>query len=436
MIRRIQALNYRCLRCVDVYLDRYHILVGPNASGKSTLCDAIAFLSDLVRDGLEAAVARRSANFADLVWGRPRENTGFELAVEFDIPEDLRVRLPPGTDFRVFRYQVALRDEDDGPRIHSERGILQPRRAGTRSVQRDLFPDPPAPPATILVEGGKPGSRTVLAKSTEGTDSFNVETHPKAGKGWVTTIAFGRCRPALGNLPESSNFPVATHVRRTLETGVRRLSLDPPAMRRPSPPQYGRRGLAADGSNLPWVVRRLRSRNPGEFDGWLGRAKGAVPGLQDIRVVERPDDRHAYLLLRDASGVEVPSWSASDGTLRLLALTLLPHLPCRDGIADMLLIGEPENGIHPGGLEAVRRSLSSIERSQVLLSTHAPELLRQVRPESVLCFARTCEGAIDILSGADHPRVAEREDPAEMDALFAGGLLDQGGDRPGPQPAR
>jgi len=58
MIRRIQALNYRCLRYVDVSLDRFHVLIGPNASGKSTLFDAIAFLGDLVRDGLEKAVGR------------------------------------------------------------------------------------------------------------------------------------------------------------------------------------------------------------------------------------------------------------------------------------------------------------------------------------------------------------------------------------------
>ena len=63
MIRRIQALNYRCLRYVDVSLDRFHVLIGPNASGKSTLFDSIAFLGDLVRDGLEKAVGVRTSNF-------------------------------------------------------------------------------------------------------------------------------------------------------------------------------------------------------------------------------------------------------------------------------------------------------------------------------------------------------------------------------------
>lgn len=71
MIRRIQALNYRCLRYVDVDLEgSFHILVGPNASGKSTLLDVIGFLGDLVSYGLDLAVERRTNNFQDLVWER------------------------------------------------------------------------------------------------------------------------------------------------------------------------------------------------------------------------------------------------------------------------------------------------------------------------------------------------------------------------------
>ena len=97
MSRRIQALNYRCLRYVDVELGRFHVLVGPNASGKSTLFDAVAFLGDLVSDGLEAAAENRTSNFQDLVWGRPRDGLGFELAVEFDTSDKLRKLLPSGS---------------------------------------------------------------------------------------------------------------------------------------------------------------------------------------------------------------------------------------------------------------------------------------------------------------------------------------------------
>ena len=53
MITRIQILNYKCLEYVDVHLTPFQVLVGPNASGKSTLIDAIQLISDLQFGELE-----------------------------------------------------------------------------------------------------------------------------------------------------------------------------------------------------------------------------------------------------------------------------------------------------------------------------------------------------------------------------------------------
>ena len=285
MIRRIQALNYRCLRYVDVSLDRFHVLIGPNASGKSTLFDAIAFLGDLVRDGLEKAVGNRTANFQDLVWGRPERDMGFELAIELEVPEGLRRRLPPERDFRIFRYEVAIREEKGETRIASERGLLMPLLKQEPRVQRELFPDPPTPPSTMLIGGGRPGKRTVLSKSPEGTDSFHDETATKPGKGWVTNIAFGPRRSTLGNLPESpTKFPMATFVKRKLENGVKPVFLDSVAMRGASPPAFGTNGFADDGSNLPWVIKRLQDHHPTDFAEWLGHVQTV---LSDLRGVQR-----------------------------------------------------------------------------------------------------------------------------------------------------
>ena len=85
MVRRIQALNYRCLRHVDVRLDgNFQVLVGPNASGKSTLMDVIGFFADLARGSIEIAVRQRVPDFRDLVWGRQGNGGRFELALELD----------------------------------------------------------------------------------------------------------------------------------------------------------------------------------------------------------------------------------------------------------------------------------------------------------------------------------------------------------------
>ena len=399
MIRRIQALNYRCLRYVDVSLDRFHVLIGPNASGKSTLFDAIAFLGDLVRDGLERAVGNRTSNFQDLVWGRPERDMGFELAIELEVPEALRDRLPAGKDFRVFRYEVEIREDDRGMRIASERGLLMPLRKHRPSAQRKLFPDPPTPPSTILIGGGRRGRRTILSKSAQGTDNFSVETETKAGKGWATQIAFGPHRSTLGNLPESpEKFPMATFVKRKLENGVKPVFLDSVAMRRASPPEFGTNGFADDGTNLPWVIKRLQDHHPADFKEWLSHVQTVLSDLRDIRVIDRPEDRHAYLLLRYDTGVDVPSWMASDGTMRLMALTLLAYLPDN---REIYLLEEPENGVHPLAVEGICDSLSSAYDAQVLVTTHSPTLLALVEPPEVLCFEKNEDGATDIVPGRD-----------------------------------
>ncbi len=421
MIRRIQALNYRCLRYVDVSLDRFHVLIGPNASGKSTLFDAIAFLGDLVRDGLEAAVRKRTSNLQDLVWGRPERDIRFELAIELNVPESLRDRLPSEKNFRVFRYEVAVKADQDGMRIASERGLLMPLREREHGVQSTLFPNPPAAPATILIGGGRRGKRTVLSKSATGTDSFSIETATKAGKGWVTTIAFGPLRSTLGNLPESpEKFPMATFAKRKLETGVKPVFLDSHAMRRASPPELGSHGFAVDGSNLPWVIKRLQEERPADFQEWLRHVQTVLSDLRDIRVTDRPEDRHAYLRLLYDTGVQVPSWMASDGTMRLLALTLLAYLPDNH---EIYLLEEPENGVHPLALEGIRDSLSSAYDAQVLMTTHSPNLLALVDPSEVLCFDKNAEGATDIVRGSDHPILADWQGAVDMDALFARGVV-------------
>jgi len=56
MIQRIEALNYRSLRYVSQEIRPFQVLVGPNASGKSTFLDVVALLGDFVHYGMSDAI--------------------------------------------------------------------------------------------------------------------------------------------------------------------------------------------------------------------------------------------------------------------------------------------------------------------------------------------------------------------------------------------
>jgi predicted ATPase len=180
-----------------------------------------------------------------------------------------------------------------------------------------------------------------------------------------------------------------------------------------------------DGSTLPWVVDRLASREPARFKDWINHVRTALPELKTVERIERPEDRHRYLVLGLQNGLRIPSWAASDGTLRLLGLTLLAYLP--NLAATVFLIEEPENGIHPRAVESVMQSLSSVYGAQVLLATHSPVILSIAKLDQVLCFAKTPEGATDIVRGSDHLGLKHWKGEVDLGTLFASGVL---GDTP------
>ena len=139
-----------------------------------------------------------------------------------------------------------------------------------------------------------------------------------------------------------------------------------------------------------------------------------------MHTVERPEDRSRYLVLDYATGLQAPSWLVSDRTLRMLALTILAYLPDMEGT---YLIEEPENGIHPSAVETVFQSLSSVYRAQILLATHSPVILSLAKPDQVLCFNRTAQGATDIVLGSEHPRLRTWRGETDLGTLFASGVL-------------
>ncbi len=114
MITLVEALNYGCLRYVQRPLKPFHILVGPNASGKTTFLDVIGFLSDLMSEGLEAAISDRTPNPEALLF----RGTGdrLELAIEARIPPRLRgLTIKPELD--TARYQLAIGFDETGRRF-------------------------------------------------------------------------------------------------------------------------------------------------------------------------------------------------------------------------------------------------------------------------------------------------------------------------------
>lgn len=424
MIKKIEALNFRCLRYIDRDIPPFVALVGPNASGKTTFIDVLRFISDVLKDGVSHAVSERTSNPMDMIWGRSGD--AFELAVEAVIPPEIKGKLPTRKyDDVRYELKIGVDRETHEPSIASERVFLKTDAAVVSDTQRTLFPtthDAERPTEIYRSQISRTRfseSKTVVHKKHHGNDNFYSELFEGGGKGWLPSFKFGPQKSALANIPDDgTRFPVSTWLREFFLNGIRSLVLNSLIIRHASPPGLEKR-FVEDGSNLPWVIERVRTERRAKFDAWLSHIRIALPDIQSISTVERPDDKHRYLVVHYNGGIDVPSWMVSDGTLRFLALTLISYLP---ETGDLYLIEEPENGIHPRAIESLYQSLSSVYNSQLIAASHSPVMLGLISPDQVLCFAKS-QNETDIVSGTNHPALREWKGECSLGVLFASGIL-------------
>lgn len=419
MLSKIEALNYRCLRYVSQPLEAFHVLVGPNASGKTTFFEVVAFLSDLLSDGIDSAVRQVTPDPMDLMFARCGEK--FELAVEAQVPQEIDGNW---SDQRSIRYEVAIGIDakTSEPSIISESVQFVSGSSGIAPLQKSLFPDVVTPPESLCQGKRRRSTKSIVRKNADsGKDNFYPEKKESGkGGGWVPSFQLGAKRSAFANLPEdSTRFPAATWFKEYLIDGIQNLVLDSQNMRLASPPGQSDR-FATDGSNLPYVIERLRTKAPDNFSAWIAHLQTALPDIVDVHTLERPDTRFRHLEVTYDEGIRVPSWTVSDGTLRLMALTLPAFLPDVEGV---FLIEEPENGIHPRAVETMFQAMSNVCDAQILVASHSPVILSIAEPSQILCFAKDSQGATSIVRGDQHPALVDWQHDISLGVLFASGVL-------------
>jgi len=417
MIRKVEIKNFRILKDIKLELKPFHILIGANATGKSTFLDAIALVRDVLNDGIERAVEKRAFSFSDLLWDK--NNPIIEINLELQLPEDIK-NIYINKNLSAYtrsRYEliIGINRENEELQILEERVWL--KGEDTPSLRETDFPLLFDDLISSKKRRRVPSNwRKVVAKSLSGNDSFWNEFNR-----YHSPSKTGSFKSALANLPEDNEkYPSAVWTKHKLKEGIQCLTLNSLVMRQPCHPGK-KRIFEMDGSNLPIMVRELGKRSKKQFNSWIAHLKTALPFLQTIKVKAREEDRFLYLIIKDQNNRNIPSWLLSDGTLRILALTLLAYLPNNEGI---YLIEEPENGVHPLAVEAIYQSLSSVYSGQVLVATHSPVLLSVAKLDEILCFSRKDTGEAEIISGDKHPALKDWKGDPNLDILYGSGVLD------------
>jgi predicted ATPase len=370
---KVGATNFPAFRKVELQPSPLTAIVGPNASGKTTVLDIFRFMSDSLRFGLHTALERRGGIQAvrHISPTRPR-NCSVWIELEYD-----------GEYRASYRFQLSA-EAGGSYRVATESCHLYHCQT---------------PLATLVLKDGK--------ITDQKSSLFGPNFIPQNASIGIEPTALAL--PVLGLIPELS--PVINTIR-----DLRTYSIVPDKLRDLQEPDEGSE-LAPDGSNAASVLRHLDVTARQELMEMLAFV---VPGILGVADVSHGNKLTLTFTQRAANGKKntFEALQMSDGTLRLLGILLAVYQADRPGF---IAIEEPEATIHVAALDALIQVLKArADKIQILLTTHSPEVLDAIDVDSIY-LVESKPGYAELVP------ISESSRRAVHDALFTPGELMRSG---------
>jgi predicted ATPase len=325
---------------VTIPLTPLNVLIGPNGSGKSNLVEALSVLRAAPKD-LSLPI-RQGGGVRDWLWWREGYEGGPVARLEVLFSKGKVSAISKGP---AVRYRLVFWAMDDSFMVLDER--VESEMPEERSVKRrELQREDLDPTQSILSLGWDP------------------EAYPE----------FARLPDLLRRIVIYRNwqFGPDSPVRRSCRVDVRTDT------------------LSESLDNLPARLAVLVGR-PTVKSRLLELLRELAPGFDDLVVV--PEEGTFQLYLTEGNR-RVPAHRLSDGTLRYLCLLAVLFDP---GPAPLVVIEEPELGLHPDVLPTLRDLMvEASERTQLIITTHSTQMVDAMTDyaDAVLVFEKKDERTV------------------------------------------
>jgi predicted ATPase len=332
-LRCLKVKGFRSLRELELELEDLTVLIGANGSGKSNFISFFNMLSFMLSGDLQTYIARKGAATSILHYG-PKRTPILEAELEF---EGL---------YGTSKYGFSLAFASPDRLIFTD--------------EHFTFQNPGKSSPYELTLGSGQAETDLLGLSGQAQESTARK---------VARIFIHRLRGLQ-----------VYHFHDTSEEAYIRTSQD-----------IGRNHfLMGNGGNLASILYMLREKWPGHFDRIVSTVRLAVPYLKDLILEpDRLDPKSVQMRWRDRNpDYEFGAHQLSDGSLRAIAI-ITALLQPEEMLPTVILIDEPELGLHPGAIAVVASLIkTAAAKRQVIISTQSSRLMAEFAPENVVVVER------------------------------------------------
>lgn len=147
------------------------------------------------------------------------------------------------------------------------------------------------------------------------------------------------------------------------------------------------RFLKEDAANIAPFLLRIRDRHPQHYSAIEETIRLILPFFGSFELYGESDS--VLLRWRERGSDQIFDASqASDGMLRIIALVALLRQPEAD-LPNVLILDEPELGLHPFAIEVLAGLLESAAKSvQVIVATQSVSLIDRMSPNNIVVVER------------------------------------------------
>lgn len=370
MIEGLLIKNFRAIaQCELALKPGLNVLIGPNGSGKSSLVEALRFLHEAIVSDPTRALSRWRG------WASVRHR-GPVMTNEIALAVGMRVHRGRGSA----EYGVFLDQSENGIDVRVQREFLDRRGESRRTLLSAVL-----------------GKGNVL----EGQEwlPFELSEHDLA------------LRYHADRVRHKEIIPFAEDI-----ASWRFVNPVPALMRPPTPPGID---AAWHESGISVALQLARATKP-QLAEVSRRMAGLVEGTEGLEA--RLSSEGALVELKEQVHHGLfPSWTLSDGTLRVLAILTALYVGPPPAL---LCVEEPENSLHPSVIDNLLTEFrDAAERgTQVIITSHSPYLLNRLNLDVDAAFF------VDRPGGAARftPLPGDERTAREMERFGLGELLAQG----------
>lgn len=352
MIKTFNVDNFKSLNNLSINLQPMTVIVGNNATGKSSILQAIDFVCGCVNDDFSVLLERRGWTVDNIRSKFIRSGTArISFGVEVVLEEPVNTTLKWGMVLQpnVAKNQLHLVSEEIVD-LDTKETLVQYKASAGGWIKGDKEELSIMPNFVIT------SSCLKVIQHLHGVDS--------------------RLNRLVDFFDNSESFEM----------------LAPDNMRLSSRGVV--KNIGETGKNLPSFIRQMSAEQKNNFMSKLKRILG--DRISDVSASVKGKPGWTLINVKehyDTGDVEFSSKEISDGILRVLAFIAISEIGPANAI---FLLDEVENGINSDYAEAMIDVLSEIyeeSRHQLVLTTHSTVFLDYVKPEQIVLLYRDQNGS-------------------------------------------